>query len=686
MLTANPSGAYVFSHWLLENGTTDTANPYNLSLSGHTSIQAVFGVAVNNPDDGIGASTTPGTLRYALTNFPDDVPVIPVNVTAPIVLTSPLPITKSVTIEGNGATLTRASSWTSSDANSQLLLVNDGNNNNSVAVNISGIHFKDGLATTNGGAIQNNETLTLESCVFSGNRTTGNSSYGGAVYSAGNLTILGCTFYRNTAYRGGAVYIDGSRTLTLTGNLFYGNTATNSASVVYRLGGTFNASYNVTDAADRNAAGWGTITGDTTVYGIAVMPVSPGNFKLLSMSAAANKLPNPLPNLYPARDFYGDAINAGGAAGAVQATAINGGFYLGLSVNNDAWGSVLANPEPDEDGLVPSGPVMLTANPSGAYIFSHWLLENGTMVKTNPYTPTIADHTSIQAVFGLVVNNPSDDGTPGTLRYALNQAQAGAISMNLTDPIELLNALPPISQNLIIEGNGATLTRASSWTSSDANSQLLYIDSSATVKISGIHFKDGLATMNGAAIQNRGTLTLESCIFSGNVSTVNVFDPQGGAISNFKDLIVRGCTFYNNTAYRGGALASESGTYTSPTNLTLTGNLFYKDTPANNPVLYYSTSTYATLAATYNVVHVPFGVGTPQCGWAKGTGDMSTLDNDGDALTITGAPFDTATFYPVSDLQSFLGATPPAVFPETDFYGNVRVPGGAPGAVEYSAP
>ena len=180
------------------------------------------------------ADSGPGSLRQALLDVPAG-QTIQINLEpgSAIELASALPaIGKNLTIQGNGVTLTRAASWTAVGYDTRLLYITGSN----AVITIRRVHFKDGLVRGSGGAIRNTGTLTLESCIFSGNRTTDGS--GGAVYSRDNdLTIRGCTFYGNTAgSSGGAVYFyprDSVKTLTLTGNLFYGDTATSSRPVVY---------------------------------------------------------------------------------------------------------------------------------------------------------------------------------------------------------------------------------------------------------------------------------------------------------------------------------------------------------------------------------------------------------------------------------------------------------------------
>jgi hypothetical protein len=276
--------------------------------------------------------------------------------------------------------------------------------------------------------------------------------------------------------------------------------------------------------------------------------------------------------------------------------------------------------------------------------------------------------------------NGSAATTAGTLRYALTNAQAddiivfrGAIAGETA--IGLTSALPTITKNMVIEGNGVVLTHS---TMSEFNA--LYVNTPAVATIRRLHFSGGRAASYGGAIRNAGNLTLESCIFSGNRTSGIGTTGSGGAIYNTSVLTVRGCTFYgNNTSANtagGGALYSTTAT------LTLTGNLFYGNTGGTTngcPILRGSSGS-----ASYNVVDVPFGTTSTDSGWAQGTGDKTTLD-DGDSLTIEGVPFTTSDFIPVLALQnSSVIPSSPQDFPLTDFYGTTRTFPGSPGAVASS--
>ncbi|GHV70371.1 hypothetical protein AGMMS49928_17880 [Spirochaetia bacterium] len=416
-ITADPSANSSFVYWLVDvDGvkSVDTSNPRTFTMTVHTTVQAVFSrvVRVTNLGDTNGSASTV-TLRYALANAEDGNTIrfsegLVQPGTSVIALNSPLPIiTKSITIEGNGVTITPGASWSGDE--SMLGISSIGK-----TVNISRVHFKDGLTGEDGAAIYVNDraALNLESCIFSGNQ----ADYGGgAIYNyGGTLTVKGCTFYGNSALApdvgGGVIFNTG--TVTLTGNLFYGNTAANYPVVRNSYSSVTSGGYNVVDAAlgaSNDQSGWTAGAGDKT---ISAMPVSPLTFRLLSGSGAANVLTT-LPSGYPAVDFYGNAVTAGAAAGAVQASASGSGHYLGLSVNNSDWGSVAASPS-SADGLF-SGNVSITATPSANSSFDHWLVNGVKSVDTsNPLELDVTAHTTVQAVFtghSSGISNISYSGT-----------------------------------------------------------------------------------------------------------------------------------------------------------------------------------------------------------------------------------------------------------------------------------
>jgi len=671
-ITATPYQDYVLAYWLVDKPDADKpdvekTNPLVLSVSQHNiKVQAVFEKVFNVTifTDSGNSETTPGTLRYALANALDGDKIILSGVTpgvTTISLTKALPvISNNITIEGNGITITRASSWSSSPT--QFL------NISSSTVTISRVWFKDGIVNYDYGAAVYNYSgnVTLESCIFSGNQSIIYS--GGAIYNYGIMNVKGCTFYGNSAIqRGGAIY-NSSSTLTLAGNLFYGNTAS-SAPVVYPNGTVTSNGYNVVDVpvgTNSTESGWSTGTGDKQVTD---MPISGKTFKLLSGSGAAAIVETTLLTDYPKTDFYGNNITGKAAAGAVQGSVSGSGIYIEVSVNNSGKGSVSVSPTPSSDGLALS-PV-ITATPAQGYTLMYWIV-NGERKEATSSSLSLTTHSIVQAVFGkeLTVSSSSDvsgsDSTQGTLRYAITNAQDGdKITINITTGQTTIALRTGLSisnkKNIIIEGNGITITRASS-----CNDRLLSINNSE-VTISHIYFKDGRSSSSGAAIHNSGgDVTIESCIFSGNQATSG-----GGAICNeWRTMSIKGCSFYENSSSSfGGAIRNVNDSI-----LTLEGNLFYGNTQnyysdGYSSVIYSDWNQYVT-SNGYNVVDVS------NSGLTAHSTDKTISD-----LNISGVPFNTTTFEPVPSLRSVIGSKPDG-FPNTDFNGATRTFPGAPGAVK----
>jgi hypothetical protein len=260
---------------------------------------------------------------------------------------------------------------------------------------------------------------------------------------------------------------------------------------------------------------------------------------------------------------------------------------------------------------------------------------------------------------------------PGSLRQALTNVLSGTGEPRtiqvLLEPgsVIALESRLTIVTNLIIEGNGVTLTRAASWISSDDSSQLLYISSStAEIAIRRVHFKNGLATYGGAIYNYSGILTLESCIFSGNHATSTSGNAYGGAIADYSGILtIRGSTFYNNNAgYAGGAIYS-SGI------LALTGNVFYGNSAQYQNVVY-NTDTVTSYG--YNVSDK--ATGTSASGWTFDATDVQA----------TAMPVGPASFKPLPGLAAEgLITTRPGDYPTMDFYGDpIPASGAHAGAVQ----
>jgi predicted outer membrane repeat protein len=666
-LTAAPLANGEFRHWIVD-GVRDSeqTNTLTVTMNAHKTVRAVFYTKVTGT-----GNTGAGSLREALDNADDGSGIIlPAGQT--ITLNSTLPeITRSLVIEGNGATLTQ-SGFTEGTA-SQLLRITA-----AAEVRVSRLHFKGGRAAgnANGAAINNAGKLTLESCIFSDNRITGGYGYGGAVSNSGSLTVSGCTFYGNNTGtaggQGGAIHQTGtSAVLTLTGNVFWGNTAGQNPVLYLPQGTVTSRGFNVSDKAGGTDttldSGW---TFEPTDKTAASLPVTSASFKPMGGGAAAGVFTSGLPAGYPVTDFYGVSIpGTGAAAGAVQTATAPGLYFLDYAPIGP--GGVSASGTFDSDGLT-GGDVTLTAA-NGE--FRYWIVDGARdSEQSNTLTVTMNAHKTVRAVFYTRVNNT--DSEAGSLREALDNADDGSgIILPEGQTITLTTPLPAIGVNLVIEGNGATLTQ--SGFTPGYETQLLRITGTAEVRISRVHFKGGRATIQGGAIYTESytNLTLESCVFSGNQATGD--SSNGGAIYASGNLTVSGCTFYGNSAGKLGGAIYRNGTTRS---LTLTGNVFWGNTAPASPVLYTSNANNFT-SGGFNISDKADGTDTTLgSGWTFVNGDK----------TPSSQPISSVSFKPIGGLgangvEGVITARP-AGYPEKDFYG-VDVPetGAAAGAVQTAA-
>jgi chitodextrinase len=168
-------------------------------------------------------------------------------------------ITRNVTIQGSGATITRSTA-----AGTPVFRIFDVSSAGSLTLN--SVTISNGLANNGqqgGGGIFNSGTLTVTGSTFSGNvAPTATGTSGGAINSHGTLTVSTSTFTNNTAQEGGGVF--NQKTATITNDTFSNNTATifgggallNAAGTMRVTGSTFTGN---------TGPGGGAIDNDTTL-------------------------------------------------------------------------------------------------------------------------------------------------------------------------------------------------------------------------------------------------------------------------------------------------------------------------------------------------------------------------------------------------------------------------------------
>jgi len=480
-------------------------------------------------------------------------------------------------------------------------------------VKISRVHFKNGRATGNGAAIHNTGNLTLESCIFTDNHVSASNGNGSAIWSgAGNLTVSGCTFYNNRADNQGSIFIN--------------------------VDGILNTAKTV------------------TLTGILFYGNTAWSYPILrSQQTTANA------NYNVVNTSIGTGSSSSGFSGITNSTLTNAGFRV-----NTTSPFITDNLAPfaNIDSFLPA------SLPAG-------FPETDFYGAARTRAPGAVNHGTGRL---YVVNSTEDNSTAattaGTLRHAITNAQNDdIIRLTYSNTIRLTDTLPEITRRITIEGNGSTLIRATGWTSTSGTSQFIRVGNSGDVKISRLAFSGGIATEYGGAINNRGQLTLESCIFYDNNTTTGT--AFGGAIwvggTSTASLTVKGCTFLVNNASQGGAIyiGSSSG------RLNLTGNLFYANFASSSNGGHIVRRSGGTVTSYgFNVVDMAMGTLYSQSGFTQADGDHSYTH-------AAGSPVAPSNFrLRASSVAANRISTLPQDYPKFDFYGDPITPGAAAGAVQ----
>jgi uncharacterized protein (TIGR02145 family) len=641
------------------------------------------------------ADSGAGSLRQAITeansNSGGTITVNPSLAGKTILLESVLPeITANITIEGNSITVS------GQDKCSILHISED------AVVSVSRVHFTrgnrkyysyvDALGRGGGGAICTFGKLTLTSCIFTYNQCAqamvGDGTMGGAVYSYGNLTLSACTFIGNISTFGGAVYILYGNGSVYTGNIFYGNSERGNISngqvggiLVGEANSRVNSGgYNVSANNHYNVNSAST---DVTIPADN-SPVLPTSFRPKYGSEAANIIPAAnIPAGYPTVDFYGASIASGTlSAGAVKGMAAQG-YLLQVSTLGMGTVTVTSAVQPDTDGICPANSsITLQATPVGNKSFHYWLV-NGEQAGDNAtLTLTMDGDQKVEAVFAYayIVTNLNDAGA-GSLRQTIADAPDGetiGFLPELAGETVTLQTYLRITKDITIEGNGITV-------SGNNSHYIMLIDNNTSANISRIHFTEGFDGMYGAAILNRGTLNLQSCIFSKNIAAGTDSYIEGGAIYNNGNLTVYGCTFFSNSAKTSGGAIYNSGSSGSNIILNLKGNLFYTNLP--NSVTVNNEERTDMPNPEFNVFDVGTNLITEsnmQYYYWK-TATFSGNPKPSLNKEVTRAPVSPLTFrLPQSSeaINMIVVENIPSDYPTVDFYGNAITAPAAAGAVQ----
>lgn len=172
-----------------------------------------------------------------------------------------------------------------------------------------------------------------------------------------------------------------------------------------------------------------------------------------------------------------------------------------------------------------------------------------TTTTTSTSTTSTTTTTSPPAPTSLEVTSLDDTTSSGTLRWAITQANANSggiydsITFDINGTITLTSALPQVTQNLTVTGNGRTQTII------DGNN--LYrpfnIGSGKSLTISDMTLKQGQATNGGLIFNGSGTVVAENIRFTAMNGGSAVFNNNNGSTATYTN-----CTFdYLNTGIAG---------------------------------------------------------------------------------------------------------------------------------------
>jgi hypothetical protein len=171
----------------------------------------------------------------------------------------------------------------------------------------------------------------------------------------------------------------------------------------------------------------------------------------------------------------------------------------------------------------------------------------------------------------FTVNSAADDGSTGTLRWAINQANANGQASTIT-----FSSLFNSPQTIILDGGTLELTDTAKTTIAGPGAGLLTVDGGggqsgsvfeltkgAVATVSGLTITGGGAADGGGGVFNDdGNLTMANVVVRGNEAGTDDSSPDGGGLATWYGgtTTLTGCTISGNTV-SGNAPGSSGGIY-----------------------------------------------------------------------------------------------------------------------------
>lgn len=524
---------------------TSYVSPYTVPAGDTTTLIRAVTCANAIEDETSVINLTAGTYSFTTGHNTDIANALP-------------PITKTVIINGGGATLVRVDD----SPEFRFFLVDDSGDLTLKDITLTGGLGNGGLW---GGAIYSTGTLRLHDSTLTGNQAL----VAGAIYNNGTAHILRSTFSENTAQMGSALYNDNA--LTMVSSRIIGNSGIDAGSLY--LGGTYSI---VNTLVSGNGSGVREVNGDGDIINSTI--ASNGDFGL-SQDTGTMTVTNSI--------IWGNetavintptithSIVEGGYTGTgnldldplfispitYTAAPTTGGDYhldpaspaIGAGDNNALPSDVLDIDEDDNTGE------SLPLDVDGDARVQYTTVDMGfdevdiCVAVGTAYTVTAGDEAELALAISCANQNP--DLNTLTL--------SGTYTFTSEDSSNNDSALPTITTPITINGS-AIIERADG----SPNFRLFSVTSGGNLTLNQITLTGGNI---GAIRVINGALELRNSTLMNNEHSTN----DGGAIyaADGATLVIQNSTLSANTsASRGGAIFAQGST-TTLINSTLSGNI-----------------------------------------------------------------------------------------------------------------
>nr|WP_319372423.1 right-handed parallel beta-helix repeat-containing protein [uncultured Methanobacterium sp.] len=482
-----------------------------------------------------------------------------------------------------------------------------------VDVKLSNLTLTNGYATTTGGAICNQGSVTITGCIIMDSSAI---EYGGGIYSKGNCIITDCTITRNKqtgtldTYASGGIINDGGNCTITRSNITYNSANANAGGIATQNGNCTITDCEILNNYANHGAGIVNYGGNCTITRCDILYNSAN-----IIGGIGNQFGNC--TVTDSNIQYNNAINGTGITNA------NGNFTISNSYIKNNVASV------DGGGIMN----ICLFDESSSFNFAAYILNLNDCTLTGNTAGedggAISNHCTINVnasafdAFVLNINRCTFSGNSAG-------RDGGAISNQCTINVTGNNKKSFDFGACVLNMNHCTFT------GNNAGGNGIVISNNCTVNVSGVNI-NGLsfgacvinvddcslngnhAGVNGGAISNQGIVTVDcvnvdgssfgACVLNVNRSTLtgNTAGEDGGAIWNSATCNIHFNRIVFNTAHLGNAIYSDN-------TVDATDNWWGSNyDPQNNPnnfggqVNLINANPWLTLTIKANPNSIPYG-------------------------------------------------------------------------------